>query len=285
MSQLRFAVVGNLTWRLDLEDVALDAPNAQSATAQFQGMSVGGAAMQVAKVFKRSRCEVVLASWLGDDIFGRMIENQLDEAGLDTELVSIIPRQATLIECGLSLTKAGNLTIQTTPDRIPNHILANLTSEVAWVYLTSDSGSLEQINELLHQASLKGIKVAWQLPHLQPKDYERVRYLLEDVTLAIVSSKAARELTGAGQNISALKRLATFVENVLLIGDTTALATGGQAISEATWKTKNSQKQTQFAAGFTVALARKGDLSFALANAAKTIDIAEAELILKEKNS
>ena len=52
MSQLRFAVVGNLTWRLDLEDVALDAPNAQSATAQFQGTSVGGAAMQVTKVFK-----------------------------------------------------------------------------------------------------------------------------------------------------------------------------------------------------------------------------------------
>lgn len=174
--------------------------------ARERGMSGGGPAANAAALLAYWGTEVAFAGAVGEDLFGRVVREELEEWGVDTSMIRILPDYPTPLSVILVNSEGGSRTIVNHRDPEDRYQLPKTAAEWAPGLLLFDGhaqkASLEAMERwpeaitVLDAGSLRG--ATWDLA-------SRVDYLL--ASAAFASAVADEELTGPEEGFRALEIL------------------------------------------------------------------------------
>ncbi len=151
--------------------------------------STGGGATNASVTFARQGLHAQFMGVIGDDPAGQAVLSDLDREGVDTEHV----RTSLEYNTGYSvilLAPTGERTILTYRGASTHyaHRDINLNNvEVDWIYMSSMSGQMAIVDEVLASAKASGIKVMYNPGKNELKQADKLKSLLEDVDVLLVN--------------------------------------------------------------------------------------------------
>lgn len=158
--------------------------------------TTGGGATNTAYTFARQDFQVSVLSKIGDDVSGKEVILDLEKEGIDTSLIrkSDLPTAYSII----LLTNVGRTILVyrgaggdlKPEDFKPKEINAD------WFYVTSLGGKLELLEKIVNTASEKNIKIALNPGSKELKRGERLKALLDQVTVLLVNKEESLILSG-----------------------------------------------------------------------------------------
>lgn len=284
MAQAHFLVVGDLAWRLALDAVVLDNLLTGQASAGAWRSGAAGSAFVVAEALSRARHQLSVAATVGDDLYGKMLLNQLDMAGIDSGLVEMREGVSTNLVCDINQGKKDSLAISYTNHFKIKTNLNNLATTPDWLYLAENCGDLYQISEFLHQAFLYQAGTVLQISQVADKDLKRFGYLLEDVNTLIVTSDLVQKVTSRQDLDVAAQSLLNDVQTVIIIAKKRLLlATNGRLVSLETSEINPADFTTLGALAVAyLTRVKQPDMARVLASAWQ--DVSDKKYSLREKS-
>ncbi len=217
MLKQRFLVLGELGWRLALENVVMDDLSKGQALADAWWATPAGSTYEVANVLQRNGHLATIYGLLGDDVYGKLVINQLNLQNIDSSLIKITDALATTIFCDINQGKKDSLAISARSKKHLEFDLASIEIKPDWFYLTDGVGDLNQVSECLHQACLYQARTIWQVTELDERELRRFAYLLEDVDVLLTNDKTAKLATSKRDLESCARALLNDLEYVIIV--------------------------------------------------------------------
>lgn len=230
MAQARFLVAGELAWYLALDTVVLDNLLTGQASAGSWQSGATGSAFIVAQALAQARHQLAIVATVGDDLYGKILINQLDMAGIDSGLVAMQEGEATSLRCDINHGKKDSLAIAYVSGSQPKIDLDNMAEAPDWLYLAENCGDLYQISEFLHQAFLHQARTVLQVSQLAERDVKRFGYLLEDVDILVINADVAQKITAKQDLEQAVRILLNDVKTAVIIAKKRLFLTTGQQL-------------------------------------------------------
>ncbi len=193
---------------------------------------VGGGGTNSAVTFARHGHESVFIGNVGRDIAAQAVINCLDEEGIDSSYVKVLPRKTTGTSVVLLDSKSGERTILTC--RGASAEFSNLDDATLeeiqpdWLYITSLRGDLPTLTRFIKRAKKLGSKVMFNPGVLELKQAKKLLNLLPSLDALLLNRKEAMELVPGVMLEELLEKLARYVKIVLITdGQMGAIATDG----------------------------------------------------------
>lgn len=169
--------------------------------------STGGGATNAAVTFARQGLESSMMGVVGDDPAAQAVLAELDREHVDTTHVRTSAKYNTGYSVIL-LAPTGERTILTYRGASTHYTMGDIATDnfdADWIYMSSMSGQLEIVDEILTTAREKGIKVMHNPGKGELKYVEKLRTLLEDVDVLLVN-KDEMQLLVEGETLEELVR-------------------------------------------------------------------------------
>ncbi|MBR1796275.1 carbohydrate kinase family protein [Candidatus Saccharibacteria bacterium] len=193
---------------------------------------IGGGGTNSAVTFARHGHESVFIGNVGRDIAAQAIMNCLDEEGIDSSYVKVLPRKTTGTSVVLLDSKSGERTILTC--RGASAEFSNLDDAVLeeirpdWLYITSLRGDLETLTRFVKRAKKLGAKIMFNPGVLELKRAKKLLNLLPELDAILLNRREAMALVPGVTLEELLEKLARYVKIVLITdGQMGAIATDG----------------------------------------------------------
>ncbi|MDR0397973.1 MAG: carbohydrate kinase family protein [Candidatus Nomurabacteria bacterium] len=162
-------------------------------------LKVGGTALNAAVTFARQSFEVGFAGTIGHDTAGQMVVDLLDRECIDRGLVAYSRKWHTGFATVL-LSPKGERTLLLHPGAAGDYSGLNVPKIIEknpnWIYITSLKGDFVKLRELLEECVKAKIKIALKPGLAELKQLSKLRPLLEDVDLLLVSARDAKSIVG-----------------------------------------------------------------------------------------
>jgi len=245
--------------------------------------STGGGATNAAVTFARQGHEVCFMGVLGHDPAGQSVLDDLDKEGIDTRLVKFSDNYNTGYSV-LLLAPNGERTILTYRGASTHYHSADFSLEgveADWLYVSTLSGQMSILDKLFRQATERGIKICFNPGKKELAQKEKLRGLLQDVTVLTLNKQEMQQLV-PGDDLETLVRNGLLLAPVVIVTDGVngSIASDGRTIVRAAmYDHRPSLDRTgagdAFAAGFLSAWAEgkslKDAVIFASANASSVV--------------
>ena len=244
--------------------------------------STGGNACNAAVTFARQGLTTAFIGAVGDDPVAQAIKNVLQQEGVETDRLKVIPNARTGYSVIL-LAPGGSRTIlrikgESEIDLEHSHILDKLESD--WVYLSS-IGSFELTDKVVSELAKQQIKIAFNPGTLDLKQPDKLKGLLKAINVLILN-KQETQLLFEGQTKEELAQAAATDQRIAVVSDGpngVAVCDSHQLYSAGMYQDVPVVDRTgagdAFAAGFTTVLVQGGSLSeaitFASANSTSVV--------------
>lgn len=217
---------------------------------------VGGGGTNSAVTFARHGHESIFLGNLGRDIAAQAVLNCLDEEGIDSSYVQVLPRKHTGTSVILLDTQSGERTILT--HRGASAEFSNLDDKVLdeiqpdWLYITSLRGDLKTLKRFITRAKSLDLdeptdptsaaradyrahhdvprtpKIMFNPGVLELKQPKKLLELLPSLDVLLLNRKEAMQLVPGVNLEELLEKLARYVKTVLITdGQMGAIATDG----------------------------------------------------------
>ena len=193
---------------------------------------VGGGGTNSAVTFARHGHDVTFLGNVGRDIAAQAVLNCLDEEGIDSSFVQILPRKNTGTSIILLDTKSGERTILTCRgasaefSNLDDAVLAEIQPD--WLYITSLRGDLKTLKRFLARAKKLGVKVMFNPGALELNQPKKLLTLLPELDALLLNRREAMQLVPGVMLEELLEKLARYVKIVLITdGQMGAIATDG----------------------------------------------------------
>ena len=201
---------------------------------------VGGGGTNSAVSFARHGHDAVFLGNVGRDIAAQAVLSCLDEEGIDSSYVQVIPRKHTGSSIVLLDSKSGERTILTY--RGASAEFSNLDDAVLeeiqpdWLYITSLRGDLKTLKRFISRAkSLKPTtnttKIMFNPGALELEQPKELLKILPSLDILLLNRKEAQQLVPGVMLEELLEKLARYTKTVIITdGQMGAIATDGTDI-------------------------------------------------------
>ncbi len=193
---------------------------------------VGGGGTNSAVSFARHGHETVFLGNIGRDIAAQAVLACLDEEGIDSSYVQILPRKHTGNSVILLDSKSGERTILT--HRGASAEFSNLDDAVLneiqpdWLYITSLRGDLKTLKRFVKRAKDLGAKTMFNPGILELKQGKELLKILPEIDILLLNRKEAQMLVPGVMLEELLEKLARYTKTVIITdGPMGAIATDG----------------------------------------------------------
>ena len=235
--------------------------------------STGGGAMNAATTFARQGLETTFIGKIGHDPAGDAVLADLDKENINAEHMVYSKKYNTGYSVIL-LAPSGERTILTYRGASTHYRVVNFehikSIKADWLFLSTLSGNFEVLELLLDWAQRSGIKVAFNPGKNELADAERLRGLLDKLTILNANKEEMQQLfTGETSQELAREAAGTVPYVVITDGPNGAVATDGKRLVTAGMYEDvpvidRTGAGDAFASGFTVKVATGGTLEEAL---------------------
>lgn len=260
----------NPNWNIDTKKRVISFNYAQKMGIEHSFQSVGGNAANVATGASKLGLKAVIVADIGDDINGHIVLDELDAAGVDVQLISVLPNKETRYSVVINY-EAERTILSYHPKRayrLP--MLAN----TSWIYYTSLGPSFEKLQKQLetYLKKNKDVKFAMNPGSYQlQKGLPHIKRLLSRTDILFVNKEEAELLVGKkatpAQLIRALHKAG--VKEVVVTDSTTGsyASNGDEAYSMQIFPTKTLSKAgagDAYASGYLAARMKEKSLNEAM---------------------
>lgn len=160
--------------------------------------ATGGGATNAAVTFARQGLASYFMGVVGGDLAGESILKNLDEEFVETSRVETSQNYNTDYST-IILSSSGERTILTYRGASSQIFADNFyldPREFDWIYVSNLTGRMDALSNIFHEATSKGVKIAWNPGKKELSKPEKVRNLLEDVEILLVNKEEAQILFG-----------------------------------------------------------------------------------------
>jgi sugar/nucleoside kinase (ribokinase family) len=182
--------------------------------------STGGGATNAAVTFARQGIDAQFMGTIGRDPAGSAVLEDLDREGVDTEFVSYSEKYNTGYSV-LLLAPSGERTILTYRGASTHYDAKNFKlkgTNADWLYVSSMAGSMEALDAIFTQAHSLGINVFFNPGKGELKHPQKLKGLLDDVTVLSVNREEAAMIV-EGESLEELTRHLLHYVPVVIISD------------------------------------------------------------------
>ena len=158
------------------------------------GFSSGGGATNASVTFARQGLQAIFFGVIGDDLAGNTIVAELDKENVDTRYVRISDKFNTDYSTVI-LAPNGERTILTyrgSSTQISAKDFSTIDENFDWIYVSSLSGNLSEIDQIFAIAKKSGAKIMWNPGKKELEQTEKIKALLEDVEILLVNKEEAK---------------------------------------------------------------------------------------------
>lgn len=175
--------------------------------------STGGGATNAAVTFARQGLHALFMGTIATDPAGNAVLEDLDREGVDTTHISYSDKLHTGYSV-LLLAPNGERTVLTYRGASTHYDPKNFNLDKVdadWIYISSLAGDIELLDQILHQAKEKSIKVFLNPGKDELAKPKALKSLLEDVDVLLVNKEEAQQIVD-GHNLEELaRRLVSYV--------------------------------------------------------------------------
>ena len=196
---------------------------------------VGGGGTNSAVSFARHGHDTIFLGNVGRDIAAQAVFDCLDEEGIDSSFVQVLPRKHTGNSVILLDSKSGERTILT--HRGASAEFSNLDDAVLeeiqpdWLYITSLRGDFDTLKRFIKRAKKLGTKVMFNPGVLELNYPKELLKLLPSLDILLVNRREAQALVPGVMLEELLEKLARYTQTVIITdGPMGAIATDGTDI-------------------------------------------------------
>jgi sugar/nucleoside kinase (ribokinase family) len=182
--------------------------------------STGGGATNASVTFARQGLHAQFMGALGHDPAANAVLDDMDKEGIDTSYVSYTDRYNTGYSV-LLLAPNGERTILTYRGASTHYDIKNFDLDgknANWLYVTSMAGNMDVLEKIFTQARDLNIKIFFNPGKDELRQPEKLKALLEDVTVLSVNKQEAQQIV-EGQSIEELIRHLFNYVSVALVSD------------------------------------------------------------------
>ena len=194
---------------------------------------VGGGGTNSAVEFARHGHESIYFGNIGRDCAGEAVLACLDEEGVDTSYISVVPRKNTGCSVILLDSVSGERTILTCRgasakfDNLDSGALEQISPD--YLYITSLRGDFKTIESFMKSARSLGAKVAFNPGTLELAQKSALTKLLKYVDILIANKSEAASIVPGMVLTELVSRLGNYVETVVITdGNMGGIAKSGQ---------------------------------------------------------
>lgn len=181
---------------------------------------VGGGGTNSAVEFARHGHESIYFGNIGRDAAGEAVLACLDEEGVDTSYVSVVPRKNTGCSVVLLDSVSGERTILTcrgASARFDNLSVEDLkAAQPDCLYVTSLRGDMKTLESFFRTAHELGAKIAFNPGKLELEHKSTLTKLLKYVDILIVNKSEAADVVPGTVLAELVSRLSNYVETVVI---------------------------------------------------------------------
>lgn len=198
--------------------------------------STGGGATNAAVTFARQGIDAVFNGTIAHDPAGQAVLDDLDRENVDTSHVSYTDKYNTGYSV-LLLAPSGERTILTYRGASTHYDAKDFDldrQDLDWIYVSSMAGSMDALDKILAQAKELNIKVFFNPGKGELRQLDKLKALLDDVTVLSVNKEEAQQMVG-GESLEELARHSlNYVDTVIISdGPNGVLASDGKTIVRA----------------------------------------------------
>jgi sugar/nucleoside kinase (ribokinase family) len=180
----------------------------------------GGGATNAAVTFARQGLEAEFMGSVGDDPAAQAVLNDLDREGVSTSHVTVSKRFNTGYSV-LLLAPNGERTILTyrgasTHYQIDDFAIADAQAD--WLYLSSMSGKMDVLDQILVEAKQQGMKVMFNPGRGELTQMDKLRPLLDDIDI-LLTNRDEMKLIVEGQELEELVMHALHYVPTVIVSD------------------------------------------------------------------
>lgn len=182
--------------------------------------STGGGATNAAVTFARQGFDVRFMGVIGDDLAGQAVLADLDEEGVDTQLVKTSKEYNTGYSV-LLLAPNGERTILTYRGASTHYHRNDFSLEgveADWMYVSNMAGRMDVLADLFDEAREKNIKICFNPGKKELAQREKLIGLLEDVSVLTVN-REEMSMIAEGDSLELLVRNGLALAPVVLVTD------------------------------------------------------------------
>ena len=198
--------------------------------------STGGGATNAAVTFARQGFDSTFMGVVGDDPAAQAVLAELDKEGVDTQHVRVSKKYHTGYSV-LLLAPSGERTILTyrgASTHYSKHDIASDNIDADWIYMSSMSGQMEIVSQILAKAKQRGVKVMYNPGKKELAQPDKLRALLEDVDVLTVNKQEMQSLVDGEDLEELVKRGLNYVPCLLVTdGPNGVVASDGKTIIRA----------------------------------------------------
>jgi ribokinase len=194
--------------------------------------SVGGGATNASVTFARNRFETIFWGCIGNDISGQAVVNVLNDEGVDVSYIDYLENRNT--GCSVVLLAPSGARTILTYRGASNQFWTLKAADLKrmnpdWVYITTLSGDMDKLTEVLVKCQELGIKVMMNPGNKELANKAKLKRLLPMVEVMILNKEEAMRLVEGDSLDGLLLKLKDLVP-VCLISDglNGLVATDGQ---------------------------------------------------------
>jgi ribokinase len=183
--------------------------------------SVGGGATNASVTFARNRFETIFWGCIGNDISGQAVVNVLSDEGVDVSYIDYLENQNTGCSVVL-LSPSGARTILTYRGAssqfwtLKADDLTRMNPD--WIYITTLSGDMEKLTEVLTKCRALGVKVMMNPGKKELANKAKLKKLLPMVDVLSLNKEEAMQLV-EGESLDGLLMKLKDLAPVCLISD------------------------------------------------------------------
>lgn len=199
--------------------------------------STGGGATNAAVTFARQGLESTFIGKLGQDMAGSAVVAELDGEHVECDSVIYDAKLGTQYSTVL-LTETGERTILIYRGAANTHKAADYrdvdVSKYEWLYVSSFGGAMEALDVIFKNATDEGVKIAFNPGEAELSQPEKLRPLLEDVSLLFVNKEEAMQIVEGSDGEELARHLLNYVPAAVVSdGPNGVIATDGKTIVQA----------------------------------------------------
>lgn len=204
----------------------------------------GGDAMNAATTFARQGLDTSFMGNIGTDHAGEAVLKVFDEEGINTRYLKQLPNHNTNYSTVL-LAPNGERTILTYHGA-PQHedgsdLDFDAITHADWIYVSS-VGSMNLLNRIFSTAAKNGVKIAFNPSTRELKQPDKLRALLDDVTVLITNKEEMQQIVEGTSLEELIHHAVRLVRNVVITdGNNGSIATNGvEVVRAGLYDTKKS---------------------------------------------
>lgn len=199
--------------------------------------ATGGGATNAAVTFARQGLHSSFIGKLGNDISAHGVIQELDKEAVDTQQVIHHETLGTQYSTIL-LADTGERTILVYRGAANTHTAADY-EDVSfegqdWLYVSTFAGALDALNVIFKKAAAAGVKIAFNPGDKELDQAEKLRPLLEDVSVLIVNKEEAQKIVEGVELEELARHLMNYVPTAIVSdGPNGVTATDGKTVVKA----------------------------------------------------